>query len=67
MSFIESFWNQRCPASRAVLWEMEQLVAICRFVNFRSHFSLRTSLIFRMDNLLFAIDTSSAVFEEQYR
>ena len=53
--------------SLTVLWEMEQLVAICRLLRLRSHLSLRTSLIFRMDNLPFAIHSSSIVFEEEYR
>jgi len=44
--------------SPTVLWEMEQLRAIARFVSPHSHFKRRTSRILRMVNLSWDIFTS---------
>ena len=47
---------------RTVLWEMEQLSAICRLFIGGSEFDPGNSLILRMDNLLLAMANSSSGF-----
>ena len=64
--------GQFSPASLArrrysptVLWEMEQLRAIARFVNPHSHFKRRTSRILRMVNLSWDIFASLSFWRQR--